>query len=76
MLNYKVDVPYPKMKKHHRPASYDNDTLDEIVTYWMRENIEFAWNWQCENIWPDRFPYIVFRFEDEIDATTFKLRWL
>ena len=75
MLEYKIEVPYPKLKDHHNPASFDNDTLDSVITSWMRENITHEWNWQCENVWPDRIPYIVFRFESEIDAVAFKLRW-
>jgi len=51
-LNYKVEIPYVNMKEHHIPAPFDLDTLNHVITSWMKENIEYEWNWDTENVWP------------------------
>lgn len=57
--------------------TYVEISSDELTSmfYWLFDNIEFKWSNRPDYVFGD--PIIMdFWFEDDIDATAFKLRWL
>lgn len=74
MLIYKISIPIEEIDEHYTYGMFDSDYISDELTFWIKDNIKYAWNWDAGNA-PDMHYYLNFRFENKEDATAFKLRW-
>ncbi|RYD50290.1 MAG: hypothetical protein EOP83_24180 [Verrucomicrobiaceae bacterium] len=73
MLSYQVHV--VPTSENWIGSPFDNDTLTDLIPDWIAENLQGGWNWDYSWVVEKRSWLLTFRFEDQNDATAFKLRW-